>query len=358
MTGRNTASSRIRIDKTNLVKNYQFLNERSATARAAPVIKANGYGAHVQSIIECLDGQDIPFYFVATLEEGIMARRYTSRPIAILNGLFHDAEDAYITHNLTPICGSISDIQRWQKFDAPYIWQIDTGMNRLGVRYDECDELLALNTKKPALILSHFISSEEPNNPLNQTQIDRFEKVRAQITAHYGDDIDFSMANSSGIFLPQKPLYDITRPGLALYGANPTPDKLNPMLPVISYDARVLRISHAKAGESAGYNATYTFPHDATIATISLGYADGIPRHLSGHLNLYWNGQACPVRGRISMDLMIVDISHLSADKPQIGDFLELIGPHQSLDDFAKSAGTISYEILTSLSQRADVIVI
>ncbi len=352
------ASAILTIDTNAIRENYQILSNISAPARAAPVIKANGYGCGVENIIAALEPSSPPFYFVATLNEGITARQFTARPIVILNGLFHGAEDEYITHGLTPLCASIDDISRWQQYDAPYMWQIDTGMNRLGIRHDQFDELLLQNFKPPSLILSHFISSEIPDDPMNQIQIDRFEIIKQKSMAHFGSGINFSMANSSGIFLSQKPHYDITRPGLSLFGGNPTPHQPNPMKPVATYKTRILRIDHARAHESAGYNATYTFPRDARLATVSLGYADGIPRYASGRLNLFWNGQACPVRGRISMDLMIVDISDIHGQAPTMGDFMEVIGPHQSIDDISLVGGTISYEILTSLSARSTRIIV
>jgi alanine racemase len=353
-----TASSILKIDTNAIRENYKILSEISAPARAAPVIKANGYGCGVHNIIAALEPSSPPFYFVATLNEAIAARQFTTRPIAVLNGLFHGAESEYIHHNLTPICASLDDILQWQHYDAPYMWQIDTGMNRLGVRCDQFNDLLSKNFKPPSLILSHFISSEISDDPTNQIQIDRFEVIKQKSMAHFGSGIQFSMGNSSGIFLSQKPHYDITRPGLALFGANPVPTSPNPMKQIVKYETRILRVDNAKSGESAGYNATYIFPHDARLATVSLGYADGIPRYASGKLNLFWNGQACPVRGRISMDLMIVDISNIKGPPPTPGDFMEVIGPHQTIEDVASACGTIGYEILTSLSARSTRIIV
>lgn len=359
MSSIKTASTILTIDTIALRQNYDALNTASTSAKAAPVIKANGYGCGVDVVINALELCNPPFYFVATLNEGLLARRFTTRPIAILNGLFQGAEDEYFNSHLIPICVSEDDIQRWQKYDAPYFWQIDTGMNRLGIRHDEYEQLLAKSYRKPDLILSHFVSSEISDDPMNQIQIDRFEIMRQQTKNYFQSLPLFSMANSSGIFLPQKPHYDITRPGLALYGANPTPNHKNPMKAVAEYKTRILRIDHACAGETAGYNGTYHFDANARLATVSLGYADGIPRYLSGKLNLFWQGQACPVRGRISMDTMIVDISHLAPEiSPKLGDFLEVIGPSQSIDDISIVGETISYEILTSLSSRATRIVI
>lgn len=355
-----TASSILTINTEAVRKNYTYLSEKSGHARCAPVVKADAYGCGIDAIIPALSPLNPPCFFVATLDEGLKARTYTSKPIAILNGLFKGAEDEYKHHNLTPVCGSIDDVLRARDFNLETMWQFDTGMNRLGIRFDECEKILNLNPPKPSLILSHFIASEVTDAPENKIQIDKFDKIKNHCTAHFKtESILYSLANSSGIFLNSKPHYDITRAGLALYGGNPTPEQQNPMQAVVSLNARILRIDTARTNETAGYNATYKFNSDTKIATISLGYADGIFRSASSRLNLYWHGQACPVRGRISMDLVIVDISNISphTPQPQIGDFMEVIGTHQTLETLAKASSTINYEILTPLSNRATRII-
>jgi alanine racemase len=348
----NTASSILKIDTKNLRENYKFLDALSKPARATAVVKANGYGLGIETVIRALDPEHPPLYFVATVNEGIECRRHTNTKIAILNGLFKGAEEEYKAHNLIPVCGSLNDIHRANAHDLTAIWQIDTGMNRLGVRHDEIESLY--NLPEPFMILSHFISSEDSNDSNNQIQIDRFEKIYNNLKILYPNAL-FSLSNSSGIFLTQKPNYDITRTGIALYGSNPTPDRPNPMKAVAHFSTRILRIDHARQHETAGYNATYQFKKDSKLATVSLGYADGIPRYATHKLNLVWQGCLCPVRGRISMDTMIVDITDLpsSVPSPQIGDFMDLICEAQTVDDVANSIGTIGYEILTSLSMRA-----
>lgn len=353
----NTASSILKISATALQENYKFLWAQSAPALCAPVVKANGYGLGIENVVGILNASNPPLYFVATLEEAIECRKHTSHKIATLNGLFKNAESEYKAHNIIPVCGSYDDIKRAENFNLESIWQIDTGMNRMGIRFDEIDSLK--NHKAPFIIMSHFISSEDPNDPDNEKQIDRFDDIKKTLKPLCPHSL-FSLSNSSGIFLPPTTTHDLTRAGIALYGSNPTPDQKNPMQAVVHLSTRILRIDNAKTNETAGYNATYTFTKPSRLATVSLGYADGIPRSTTHKLNLVWHGHLCPVRGRISMDTIIVDITELpnTLPEPQIGDFMDVICPAQTIDDVASSAGTISYEILTSLSQRATRILV
>lgn len=353
----NTASSILKISSTALEENYKFLRAQSAPALCAPVVKANGYGLGIENVVSALKDQSPPLYFVATLEEAIACRQFTNAKIAALNGLFKNAETEYKAHNIIPVCGSIDDIKRAGHHQLETIWQIDTGMNRMGVRFDEINALQ--NHKAPFIIMSHFISSEDPNDPNNQKQIDRFDDIKKSLKPLCPHSL-FSLSNSSGIFLPPTAKHDLTRAGVALYGSNPTPDQKNPMHAVVHLSTRIVRIDNAKTNETAGYNATYKFTKPSRLATVSLGYADGILRSTTHKLNLVWHGHFCPVRGRISMDTIIVDITDLpnSLPEPQIGDFMDVICPAQTIDDIASSAGTISYEILTSLSGRATRILV
>lgn len=353
----NTASVIIKISSHALQANYKFLCAQSSPALCAPVIKANGYGLGIENVTSILNNENPPLYFVATLEEAIKCRQYTSHKIATLNGLFKCAEAEYKQHNIIPVCGSYDDIHRAAEFNLESIWQIDTGMNRMGIRFDQTEALQ--NYKPPFIIMSHFISSEDPNDPDNQKQIDRFDNIKKTLKPYAPDSL-FSLSNSSGIFLGDAAKHDLTRAGIALYGSNPVAPHKNPMHAVAHVSTRILRIDNAKQNETAGYNATYRFTKPSRLATVSLGYADGIPRYATGKLKLFWHNHACPVRGRISMDTIIVDITDLPETMPQphIGDFMDVISEHQTLDSLAHTMDTISYEILTSLSGRATRILV
>lgn len=197
-------------------------------------------------------------------------------------------------------------------------------------------------------ILSHFACADEKDHAMNETQYEVFEKI-----AKHFPNAEKTLCNSSGIFRNSKYHYDIVRPGMALWGLNPTPEIKNPMQPVASLTAPVVRVRLVYKGATVGYNATYKFDKDTWIATLSAGYADGIFWNLGNKGALYWKGYKCPIRGRVSMDLTTVDLSEVpEGQRPKPGDALEIIGEHQQADDLAKAAGTIGYAVLTRLGNR------
>ena len=225
-------------------------------------------------------------------------------------------------------------------------------MNRLGFGLDETPVLLEdlgrLEGLDVKMIISHFACADEKDHEMNDAQYERFKAV----AAHF-PKAQKSLANSSGVFRDPRYHFNVARPGMALYGLNPTPEAPNPMRPVVSLDVRVLQIREVKAGETTGYGASYRHEKDTVTATVAMGYADGILRALSNKGRLYWQGQALSILGRVSMDSITIDLGGLAESKrPKVGDYLEVIGPHQSADDLATQAGTIGYEILTSLGER------
>jgi len=298
-----------------------------------------------------------PQYFVATLDEAIQLRQInTQSPVAVLGGLFHSAEKEYIAHNIIPVLNSPDDIGRWKEQahkegkTLPAFLHLDTGMNRLGLSFAETNDVVGT----PALldgidiqtVMTHFVCADEKDHPLTQRQADDF----AQRIRHF-PKAKRSLANSPGLFRNDTYHYDIVRPGYALYGGNPTPERCNPMRSVVDISVRILQIRLCKKRETIGYGASHKFEKDTMTATIGLGYADGFLRTAQAEKIVYWQGQACPVIGRVSMDLATVDISHFE-NPPIAGDYLEIVGPHQTVDDLAGDMGTIGYEILTSLGRR------
>jgi alanine racemase len=234
----------------------------------------------------------------------------------------------------------------------PAIIQFDTGMNRLGLGPDETRRLIdhtdLLEGVDVIMIMSHFLAADEAGDPHTPAQAARF----AEIARHFPRALK-SLSNSAGIFRDQDYHYDVVRPGMALYGLNPVPHESNPMQPVVSLHVPVLQTRLVKKGDVVGYSATYTFTQDTPMATVAMGYADGFLRSLSNKASLFWKGYPCPVRGRVSMDLVTVSLENIPEGQcPHDGDMLEVIGPHQSADALAACAGTIGYEILTSLGQR------
>lgn len=352
----NTASSILNVDLNALAANYHVVKSRAGNAETAAVVKANGYGLGLEPVFKTLHAKGCKTFFVATLEEGIKVRGFDPDVrIFILNGLFNGSEDEYRAHHLIPVLNSLESVKRWQheskKQNAPLAaaYHFDTGMNRTGFDTGETQTILAdpsiiLDGLTPVLMISHFACAEDLKHPANQKQIDAFRSIALSFS-----DIPKSLCNSSGVFHFADDHYDLVRPGYCLYGGNPTPENANPMQPVAYLKTRILQTRRAQKGESTGYGATHSFDQDTMLATVSLGYADGFLRSGSDRALLYWQGQACPVVGRISMDLVTVDISDVN-QPPQAGDWLEVLGGHQSVDDLA--TGTIGYEILTSLGAR------
>ncbi|MGH1398744.1 MAG: alanine racemase [Alphaproteobacteria bacterium] len=347
--------SEIIIDTGAIAANYTMLRGMvGAGVRVAGVVKANGYGCGLAAVAEALRDVGCDLFFVATLPEAVELRMIIgdTPEIAALNG-YEDTDFAvYRESNIIPVLNHEGAIAAYRArvSDAPLpaILHIDTGMNRLGFAPDAPPISAMCAGLDLRAVMTHFASADEHDNPKSAAQVATFKAAAAAF-----DGIPQSICNSAGIFGDPAWHADIVRPGMALYGLNPTPHLKNPMKPVVQINASILQIREARAGETCGYNETYRFEENTRVATLSLGYADGFLRSLSNTGKLYWNGIPCPIRGRVSMDTTIVDISAVPEnDSPRAGDMMEVIGPHQSADDLASDAGTIGYEILTSLSRR------
>ena len=358
------------LDLGALVYNWKLLGARAPDAECAAVVKANAYGVGLEPAVRALAGAGCKTFFVSQASEGVLVRQTLRRrtpSIYVLNGLppGPDAARLYVEHNLSPVLGSFSEFVDWSATAMAMDGKLraalhfDTGMARLGADAAEASAILqaAQAAKSRArvvvdLLLSHFISSEAAEDSTNSAQIARFEAL------HRGfPDVRASMANSSALFLPQKPLYDMVRPGYALYGGNPTPGAKNPMRPVVRLEAPILQLREIDAGQSVGYNAQWTAKRRTRLATIGVGYADGLPRNLMA-TDARAGGEAivagkrCAFAGRVSMDLIVIDVTDVPAKGLVPGTMAELLGEKISVDDMAKRAGTIGYEILTSLGDR------
>lgn len=349
------APGRLTIDLGALAQNYRLLADKlDARTAIAGVVKANAYGLGMDRVVPILEYAGCPLYFVATPQEAIALRALTEKPIAVLGGLMGPAEE-YLKHKIRPVLNSLRDIEIWSAATAKFgrlgaILHFDTGMNRLGLAPDEWEilrrEPQRLNNLDVEIIMTHMACADERHNKMTAAQYESFAAIAA-----YFPDARKSVANSSAIFRSNKYHLDIARPGMALYGLNPTPEQPNPMKPVVGLDVRVLQVRKVRNGESVGYGGATIMTYDGVLATVALGYADGLPRSATNNISLYWQGEECPIRGRVSMDTVIVDITGLKPP-PMAGDYLEVIGPHQSADDLATACGTIGYEILTGLGAR------
>lgn len=344
-----TASSRLSINLQALAANYALLKSKvRETCLTAGVVKADAYGLGMAEILPALERQDCPFYFVATLDEAIALRKLTAKPIAALGGLYSGAEKEYLAHQIIPVMNSADEIER-KAYEGPSIWHFETGMNRLGIRPEDVPMLIENGYSAPFMVMQHFACADE-HHALNETQAANFMRL-----AQHFPDAKRSICNSAAIFRNPHWHADMVRPGMALYGLNPTPDQPNPMRRVVTLETRLLQVKPGSARETVGYGATHVLPRDTVIGIVAIGYADGFLRSGSSKAFIYWNGYPCPVLGRVSMDLIAIDLGELppTSPRPVPGDWLEVIGEHQSPDDLATACGTIGYEILTSLGDRA-----
>jgi alanine racemase len=341
------------IDLAGIARNYETLKRKAGAAEVAGVVKADCYGLGIKKIAPVLKDLGCKTWFVASLKEGMALREMLGREglIAVLGGAPKGSEITFTENDLIPVLNCLEDIENWcVNGSGPAIIHFDTGMNRLGLGRGETEFLLSfpktLKSLDVFMIMSHFACADEPGHHLTERQYRRF----MEIAGHF-PDAKKSLANSAGFFSSPDYTFDLVRPGYALYGGNPVPGKENPMNSIASLEARIIQIRPGHKGDSTGYGATHVFTEDRMLATVAFGYADGFSR-ASGKASLFWQGYPCPVVGRISMDLTVVDITDLPCPAPDAGDYLEVLGSSQSIDDLAKMAGTIGYEVLTSLGKR------
>ena len=338
MTGAAVIEAVLSIDLGAVVGNWRRLGAAHG-APCAAVLKADGYGLGAAPVGRALAAAGCRHFFVAHLAEGLALRAALGpgAMVAVLNGFAAGADGAA---GLTPVLNSLADVSAHQ--GRPAILQLDTGMARLGVPPEECSQLAGL---QPLFLMTHLACADRSDHPLNAAQAGRFAAARALFPG-----VAASLAASSGIFLGPDFASDLARPGAALYGLNPTPGRPNPMLSVVRLEAPVLQVREIPAGTPVGYGASWVAERPSRVATVAAGYADGYLRALSGRAIASFQGQPVPLIGRVSMDLTTFDVTDLPALRP--GDALTLIGPGCTPDDLAERAGTIGYEILTSLGAR------
>jgi alanine racemase len=355
------AQAILTIDLAALVDNWRAMAARTAPAECAAVVKADAYGIGLEPAAQALAAAGCATFFVAHASEAARARAalsaFAHARVYALNGIAWGAAGAaaLLACGARPVIGSLAEWETWLRCapGAPAALHVDTGMNRLGMSLDEAAQVAAdPNAGAVDLVMSHFASSEVADDPLNAAQIALFERARALFPRARA-----SMSNSSGVFLSARPHYDLARAGYALYGGNPTPAAPNPMRPVVRLQAPILQVRRVEAMASVGYNATWHAPGPRTLATIGVGYADGIPRAASG-VDGRPGGEAmlagvrCPFVGRVSMDLIVLDVTQAPQDAAAPGALVELLGHEIGVDDLAARAGSIGYEILTALGRR------
>src|SRR5450432_679616 len=357
-----TATAVLTIDLDAIVANWRKLEKTAVPAECAGVIKADAYGCGVEPVARALAGAGCKTFFVATLDEARAARAALPQAtIYVLDGFFQTCGDAFAKINCKPVIGDLNELAEWDVFCRRSGWaggaaiHVDTGMNRLGLTLAEAQGIIPrINAGDHGitLVMSHLACAELLNNPLNARQLAAFREIASVFSG-----VPASLSNSSGVFLGAAFQFDLVRPGAALYGINPTPEADNPMQAVVELKARIVQIRNAEKGESVGYGGTWTARRPTRLAVVSVGYADGFFRAGSSNDGTRGAdgrvaGKRCPVAGRISMDLMAIDITDLAHNAARRGHLVTLIGEGISVDELAHHFGTIGYEVLTSLGPR------
>ena len=363
------ALGRLVIDLEALAENWRILKAQVGEAGCAAVVKANAYGLGLAQAAPALARAGARQFFVATPEEGLELRAlfdalaleeraFDPRPeVFVLGGFLPGQGKAYLESGVTPVLNSLEQVEQWSALchqraeRLPAVLHIDTGMNRLGLGDGELRRLAQrLELLEPLdlrFVMTHLACADDPAHPMNRMQLERFAAARAQLPP-----CPASFANSSGIFLGAEYHGELARPGVALYGVNPTPGKPNPMRQVVTLEGKILQVRSIDAPESVGYGAAYRAEGPRRIATVGVGYADGYLRSLSGRGRGFCGGVEAPMAGRVSMDLSAFDVSEVPQAAARAGEWMELIGAQVTLDEVADAAGTIGYELLTALGRR------
>jgi alanine racemase len=355
------ACGRVTIDLGALANNWRMLARRAETAAAAAVVKADAYGIGLEPAARALAEAGCQTFFVALADEGLRLRAVVRNAIIyVLDGFLAGAAEAFAAARLRPVLSSLQEIAEWAAFrrdggaNLRAAIHVDTGMNRLGLTPGEARRLAQnaelLAAIAPDLILSHLACADTPNHPMNRKQLAAFRAVRVLLP-----DIPASLANSAGIFLGSDYHFDLVRPGIGLSGGEAVAGMPSATRPVATLEARILQVRDARPGDKVGYGATETVGRPSRIAVVGAGYADGYHRRAGSSdarpgARAYLRGRYAPLVGRVSMDLIAIDVTDIAG--AERGDWVELFGPNISIDEVARNAETIGYELLTGLGRR------
>jgi len=357
-----TATGILTIDLDAIIANWRKLEKTAVPAECAAVVKANAYGCGAVEVAKALASAGCKIFFVATIEEARVVRAaLPTATLYALDGFFQNSGDAYAAIDCKPVIGDLNELAEWDVFCRRSGWNgsaaihIDTGMNRLGLTIPEAQGIIPrINAGDHGitLVMSHLASAELVNNPTNAKQLTAFREIASLFSG-----VPASLSNSSGIYLGPQFQFDLVRPGAALYGVNPTPEADNPMKPVVELKARIVQIRNVERGETVGYGGTWTARRPTKLAIVSAGYADGYFRAASANdgtrgAEVVVAGKRCPIAGRVSMDLLAVDVTDLPANAARRGHMVTLIGEGITVDELAHHFGTIGYEVLTNLGRR------
>ncbi|WP_336277087.1 alanine racemase [Bartonella sp. CB178] len=356
-----TSAAVATIDISAITANYTTLARHVAPAECSAVLKANAYGLGADKIAPALYKAGCRTFFVAQITEALQLKNVLPSDVTfvILNGLPFSAEEFVAQSGIVPVLNSWSEIESWQKIcqekgkKFPAIVQIDTNMNRLGLDKKELQQLIEQPTlfEKAEIkyIISHLANGDSDTHSSNYAQLDALKIALAQLPP-----CKVSLANSGGIFLGSDFHFDLVRPGIALYGIDPHRKYPTSLKSVLKLEAQVIQSRNVDAGEPVGYGGSFITHRPSILTTISMGYADGWLRAISNKGAVYFNGHKLPIIGHISMDSIIVDATDVGYKKPQRGEWVELIGAHQTVEKVSEDARTVPHEILASLGSRCE----
>jgi len=358
------ARARLTVDLDALAANHAALRRLAGTAEVAPVVKADGYGLGSGPIARRLWAEGARSFFVARLEEGeaLRAELGEARParILVLDGAAAGAAPRLHAAGLIPVLNSPAQVEAFGAYaraqmsalgPLPAALHLDTGMNRLGLTADELQVLAAAPDRLQGLgielLMSHLACADQEEHRLNAQQAGRFKKALALLPG-----VAASLANTGGVFLGPAFHHQLVRPGIGLYGGGPFARPHPQLQPVAALHAPILQVRAVAEGETVGYGAAFTADRAYRVAVVAAGYADGVLRSSAGAGRAFLAGGFRKILGRISMDLMALDVTGCEDARP--GALVELLGPRVTVDDAAEAAGTASYEVLTRLGHRAE----
>ncbi|MFQ5954128.1 MAG: alanine racemase [Kiloniellales bacterium] len=352
------AGAVLSIDLAAIVANYRLLCRRLGGVECATVVKADAYGLGMHRVAPALARAGCRQFFVARLDEGVALRRLMPEAaIGVFDGALPGTEPVYREHHLMPVLNHLGQVDAWAALAArrrrplPAILHVDTGMTRLGLEPAEVDRLAEdpgrLAGIELSYVMSHLACADEPGHEMNARQLATFTQARRRLA-----QAPASLANSSGIFLGPDYHFDLARPGAALYGVAPQPGTPNPMAQVINLKGKILQVRNVDSPMTVGYGATHRVTRAGRLATVAVGYADGYLRSLSNRAHAFLGDVRVPVVGRVSMDLITLDVTAAPPRAARPGQWVDLLGPRHGVDALAAEAGTIGYEILTALGHR------
>ena len=357
------AGGRLTIDLAALAANWRSLAARSGPSECAGIVKGDGYGIGLEAATGTLADAGCRTFFAATIAEGLRAKAVVPEAaVYVLNGFPPGAAALVADAGLRPVLGSLEEVEDWAALGRsrgrplPAALHVDTGMNRLGLARDVATSVAADPELRRhlglTLLMSHLACADTPDHPLNARQFEAFQAARALFPG-----VPASLANSAATLALPATHFDLVRPGIAVYGGQAVSKRDNPMRPVAVLEGRIIKIREAGAGESVGYGAAETLSRPSRLAVVGIGYADGFPRaagssDATGGAAGWLAGHRVPLVGRVSMDLLVYDVTDVPPGAARRGDWIELFGDHVPVDDVAARAGTIGYEVLTHLGSR------